>query len=109
MERRLFDRTAYNRAMRTRSCALAVLSICLSGCSVFDEAPRMATRADCEDLRTIEAKLMVAAGGPTEKTPAVLAELARHKKNLSSLGGEEWLARCQNERTAASIECARGS
>jgi hypothetical protein len=67
----------------------------------------MATREDCEELRAIEARLAVASAMPARPTAAVAAELARHQKNLSAVGGEESIARCIKERTAASVACSR--
>lgn len=67
----------------------------------------MATREDCEELRTIEARLTVASATPAKPTAATVAELVRHQKNLSAVGGEESIARCTVERSAASVDCAR--
>ncbi len=67
----------------------------------------MATREDCEELRAIEARVTVASAAPAKATAATSAELVRHQENLSAVGGEESIARCMVERTAASVDCAR--
>lgn len=79
----------------------------LASCSLHDDEPTMASRADCEDLRRIEAKLIVAAASPAKGAPRISAELERHALNLAGVGGEESLQRCTTERTIASVDCAR--
>jgi hypothetical protein len=79
----------------------------LASCSLHDDEPTMASRADCEELRRIEAKLVVAAASPAKAAPRIRAELDRHALNLAGVGGEVALQRCTTERTIASIDCAR--
>ena len=95
------------RAVIASLALLLLLLSSLSGCSGQDESSAMATREDCEELRAIEARLVVASAMPARPTAAMAAELARHQTNLSAAGGEESLARCMEERTAASVACAR--
>lgn len=85
-----------------------LVSLLLSSCVGTDE-PRTATREECAELRRIEARLTVAAGSPAKKTPEVAAQLSRHEKSLSSLGGDEAIARCMKEVKPALIECSRSA
>jgi hypothetical protein len=87
--------------------ATMLVSMLLCAACAANDGPQMATREDCSELRAIEARLTVAAGAPAAKTTEVAAELARHEKNLSAVGGEESTVRCMKEMTAASIECAK--
>jgi hypothetical protein len=99
----------YYRVMRTLVSAFIVIG-CLSflmACAAEGDAPVMATREECEALRSIEARIAVSAGAPTDRQGEAAKELARHESNLAATGGEDWLLQCMKERTAASVECAR--
>lgn len=67
----------------------------------------MATKEECEALRSIEARIAVSAGAPSDRGGRAARELARHESNLAAAGGEGWLAQCMKERTSASVDCAR--
>jgi hypothetical protein len=100
----------YYRFMRTIVSRFVVLGMWLSlvlACSIEDAGPRMATKKECEELRSTQARLVTAAGAPVDGTRRESHELAQHAKSLALAGGEEWLVRCTKDRTAASIECAR--
>lgn len=95
------------RGVRVRSARAALLLLVLFGCSGEADPSAMATREDCAELRAIEARLTIASATPARPTAAMASELARHQKNLSAVGGEESMARCMADRTAASVDCAR--
>jgi len=87
--------------------ALVALRVFVAACGSHESGPAMATKAQCEELRAIEARLTIEGAAPAQRTERVAAELSRHQMSLATAGGEESLKRCMSERSAASIDCAR--